>query len=477
MKAWQIEKKRMEEALPPDFTQEPSDWSEAGDIGAGRRKLLSMFWESRVPGSRAPESLYTAMVQAWHNRGYDVSASEALLPEAEKLFRENRLTELEELSGEILRRLWASPRDPAHIYWNFRAPSAWADIAAAFPASRKEETELPEYKEDPAAYRRRIQEGWLGQIAGGSYGTALEGYTGSTLKRCYGDQLDGYIKPPETFNDDVTYEIAFLKALEAIDRDATAPTQPAAPDQLAEGIGRAWLRYIPFGWSAEYFALENLRRGLFPPESGIRENPFSEWIGAQMRTMGCGLVTPGDPAGAARLAYLDSIVSHEKNGVYGGIHSAVLTSLAFVISDPRELVKRSRDYIPDGTLFAHYFDRTVDLAEKARSAGEVWETLEQELLVYNWIHTIPNMVAVVLGLWFGGGDFTRTFRILAECGLDVDCNAGEAGTALGVIQSLPEKWAAPLDDQLETYIPGMERLKISELAAWTAGLRVSKGRF
>ena len=36
-----------------------------------------------------------------------------------------------------------------------------------------------------------------------------------------------------------------------------------------------------------------------------------------MRTMVCGLVAPGDPLRAAEYAYLDSIVSHDKNGVYG----------------------------------------------------------------------------------------------------------------------------------------------------------------
>jgi hypothetical protein len=33
-------------------------------------------------------------------------------------------------------------------------------------------------------------------------------------------------------------------------------------------------------------------------------------------------------------------------------------------------------------------------------------------------------------------------------------------------------WTDPFNDTLETYVPGMEKMKISELASWTA--RITK---
>lgn len=54
-----------------------------------------------------------------------------------------------------------------------------------------------------------------------------------------------------------------------------------------------------------------------------------------MRCMVQGLLSPGDPYKAAKLAFIDSQVSHSGNGIYGGIHAAVLTSLAFVFNDPK----------------------------------------------------------------------------------------------------------------------------------------------
>ena len=96
--------------------------------------------------------------------------------------------------------------------------------------------------------------------------------------------------------------------------------------------------------------------------------------------------------------------------------------------------------------------------------------MHDDIKTYNWIRAYPNMVAVVLSLWFCKNDISRAFRILADCGADVDCNAGEVGSALGIMFAIPGQWTEPFNDQLETYVPGMEKMRISELANWTADI-------
>ncbi|MCP4296172.1 MAG: ADP-ribosylglycohydrolase family protein, partial [Proteobacteria bacterium] len=317
MKAWEYEHKKLHGASPVDFEEDPSDWSGVDRILKSRRELISLHWASNVPGSRAPESIYLAMIQAWYNRGYDVSGAEKLIETALREHKKKNFGELEKISGQILKRLLEAPGDLSHKTWSFERPDTWIDIRSSFRI--KDET-------FPGAenIKEKILGGWNGQIAGGSYGTALEGYSGKTLRAVYGDRLDFYIKEPETLNDDITYELAVLKAAEL-----------KGSKMGSEDIADMWLKYIPFGWSAEYFALENLRRGFYPPESGKLGNFFSEWIGAQMRTMVCGYLAPGDPVRAAEYAYMDSCVSHETNGIYGGIHSAVLSSLAFVMNSAK----------------------------------------------------------------------------------------------------------------------------------------------
>jgi len=308
----------------------------------------------------------------------------------------------------------------------------------------------------------RVYHGWLGQICGGSYGTALEGYTSENLRKAFGEKLSAYVTEPETYNDDITFQIALLSAAEKLGE---------GEELSSHAIADEWLRLIYFGWSAEYYALENLRRGIYPPESGSFRNAYSEWIGAQMRTMVCGLLAPGDPVKAARLAWLDSRISHTGNGIYAGIHSAAMTSLAFIIDDPRELLRESRNCIPADTLFLHYFDLAMHTAENSVDHIEAWNKIESEIKQYHWIHAVPNMAAVVFSLWFCDSVLTKAFRILGECGLDVDCNAGEVGTILGIMNNkVPAGWADPIGDMLKTYVPGYEEMSIKELANWTVKL-------
>ena len=57
------------------------------------------------------------------------------------------------------------------------------------------------------------------------------------------------------------------------------------------------------------------------------------------------------------------------------------------------------------------------------------------------------------------------------CGQDVDCNAAQLITVVGIIQGIdfiPEYWVKPIGDNLDTYCRELKKLKISELAKWTA---------
>lgn len=449
--AWERERQLRLGAVPIDFNENPPDWGGIAGVLEGRRSLLGYLWASEVPGSRAPEHLCMTMVQAWGNRGYDVTGAESYLNDAFTALETSDFGELERLTGRILAALRTAPIDEKHFYWDYETPESWDNVVALMPSGAKPDQAF-EITENTSS---RIRSGWIGQNAGGAYGTALEGFTGEALNTAYGDSLNGFVIEPDTLNDDLTFQIAFLQA---------ALTKGTLTDEI---VGDWWLKIIPFGWSAEYFALENLRRGIYPPESGRFGNPFSEWIGAQMRTMVCGFCAPGQPLLAAQIAYMDSSVSHTSNGIYGGIHAAVLTALAFIESDPRRILEISRDYLPEGTEFTAIFDAAMAAAKAGPDHLSAWTAMDDRLKSYNWIHVYPNMVANVLSLWFGGGDFTRSFRILADCGMDVDCNAGVVGSVLGVIGEVPAKWADPIGVDIHTYIPGMEHIPLDELTDWT----------
>ncbi len=450
-KAWQIDRELRMAAVPVDRRTHASQWYSSSTVFPTGDDLIAMFWYSRVPGSAAPEIPYVEMVQSMDNRGYDMSAAEALLPEGMALAKAGDRDALRKLTAELLAAIHSAPRIESAPYWRYEHPARWEDVRAAMA--------VQDAGRDPKGLEGladRTLAGWLGQLAGGSFGTAIEGYQTARIAEVYGE-IDSYVTAPETTNDDVVYELVLLDVFERKGRAISS-----------QDIGLEWVRQIPFGWSAEWVALHNLNDGILPPESGTWRNPYSDWIGAQMRGMICGMLAPGWPMEAARLAHIDGVVSHAANGVYGEMYAAVLSSLAYVRSDPRALLEEAAKFLPQRSEYAAVVAGCLETVRANSDPAQAWRVLDERFEQYNWIHAYPNIAADILALWYGGGDMTRSFSLLAHAGLDVDCNAGLVGTVLGVMNGVPEKWAAPLGDLLETYLKGKEKLSIRELAARTA---------
>ncbi len=452
-KAWQIDREIRLNAVPLDRRKNPSNWYTSATQFPSGDDLMALFWKATVPGSGAPEIPYVEMVESMANKGYDVTAAEALLPIGLDLAEKGQRNELRVLTAELLAAIHTAPRDPFHPYWQYEHPAVWEDVLKAMdnPDPRRG-------LEGGKDLEEQIHAGWLGQLAGGAFGTAIEGYHGRRIAEVYGP-IHAYVTEPETVNDDVVYELVFLDVFERKGRGLTA-----------RDLGLEWVQQIPFGWSAEWVALHNLNDGILPPDSGSFHNPYSDWIGAQMRGMVCGLLSPGWPLEAVRLAHIDGQVSHFANGIYGEMFAAALTALAFDEDDPRKLIFAALRYLPQGSEYAAIVRECLDCLERYPDPAQAWDILDMRFEQYNWIHAYPNIAADLLALWYGGGDMTRSFQLLAQAGLDVDCNAGLVGTVLGVMGGVPDQWSAPLGDRLETYIAGKETLSIRGLAQRTARL-------
>jgi ADP-ribosylglycohydrolase len=451
--AWQLEREFRDAAVPVDRRVVPSKWDQAGELPHGDA-LLRWFWNVQVPGSLAPDVFFQGMVQDWSNQGYDVSEAEAMIPEGRAIEAAGQIEDLRVLSARIMKALRDSPKIAGHPYHSFEYPASWEDVKAALPAAVGYKP-LSDWKEQ---FAKRIYQGWVGQLAGGSFGTAIEGYTGPQIERVYGD-VRGYITTPETLNDDVVYELLLLDVYERMGKVITS-----------EALGDEWVRKLPYGVSAEGVALRNLNMGIYPPESGTFLNPYCDWIGAQMRTMVCGMLAPGDPLEAARLAHIDSSISHARNGLNGGLYAAVITSLAFVMDGTREIITEGARFVPARSEYAAKLSYILEVLRSTEDPATAWLVLDKHFERYNWIHAYPNLAADLLALWYGEGDFTESMALLAKAGYDVDCNGGLVGNVLGVIRDAPPAWADPIGDLLETYIEGKKQLSIRTLAERTATL-------
>lgn len=452
-KAWEIELETYKNAIPKLLKEEEQTWLNANEDEERADGMTKLLWNSNVPGSFAPESIMTAALQSIENMGYVADGALELLYEGYEAKKDGRMVDLQKISAKLWNKINNATKDENHKYWTFGQYKGWEDYEKAVTFAEPKVTSF-----DEQDLKDKMYAGWVAQIAGGALGTAMEGYSTKNIEETLGNVTD-YVRKPNTYNDDITFELAFLFAYEQKGKEITS-----------EDVALEWIGYIPTGWSAEDIALRNIRYGTFPPLSGTRDNPFSDWIGAQMRGAICGMLAPGDAKEAARLACIDAVVSHSNNGMIGEAFNAMLVALSFAESDVRTILKETIDLLPKDSEYFKIVDDTYQDCLVSEDWREVWARAEERVKEYNWIHAYPNAAAEVVALYYGDSDFDKTMNIIAMCGQDVDCNAAQIMSALGVIvgiNGIDSRWKDPIGDRLDTYIRVEKVMSIKELSERT----------
>lgn len=448
-KAWEIAYDLYSNAKPVLLSEEEQGWEALKAISDFYDNMLKAEWHSNVPGSGAPEKLMVAAIQALENRGYTVENGYELLEKGTKYYEEENNIELQKISAKLREKFKDTKKNLSSSYWNYTYYENFEQYEnnVDFP-------EAVEINTEDEKFRDRIKAGWLSQLIGAAMGTMVEGYTTEKLYEAFGDVKD-YLRKPNTYNDDITFEIAFLDAFKNKGYEITS-----------EDIALSWIGLIPTGWSAEEIALRNIRSGLLPPESALFNNPFSEWIGAQMRGGICGMAAPGNPKLAADLAWKDGQVSHINNGILGEVFNAVMTSLAFVESDVKKIVKLAISMIPSDSEYYSVIEYAYSTCLKNENWQDTHKECQKKYIKYNWIHAYPNACCEIIALMYGDGDYEKTLNIITMCGVDADCNAGMIMPILGIqkgMSIIPQRLISPAFDLLITYMRNYEEIKLDEL--------------
>lgn len=449
MKAWEIAYDIFSNAKPRILSKEDQGWSALKSVSDFYDAQLSLDWSSNVPGSGAPEKIMVASIQALENRGYIVENGYELLERGIKAHSDGYKVELQRISAEMRNAFLNAKKNEKSEYWKFKQYNSFEEykVKVCFKDAVYVDVNTDKFKE-------QIKAAWMSQLIGAAMGTMVEGYTSKNLYKTFGDVKD-YIREPNTYNDDITFEIAFLDAFKQKGYNLTS-----------KDIALSWVSLIPCGWSAEEIALRNLRAGLMPPESAKFNNPFNEWIGAQMRGAICGMVAPGNPLLAAELAWKDGEVSHANNGILGEIFNAVMTSMAFVSKDIKQIVKSSIDLIPEDSEYYSVVKFAYESCLEHEDWHDALEECEQKYIKYNWIHAYPNACCEVIALMYGESDYEKTLNIITMCGLDADCNAGMIMPLLGIqegMRIIPNRLIHPAFDKLITYMRGYDEIKLEDL--------------
>ncbi len=278
----------------------------------------------------------------------------------------------------------------------------------------------------------------MGLAVGDALGQPTEGWTPEAIRARWG-YIGGFIGDAAV-SDDTEYTLFSAKVLLEHGYKVTS-------SHFAE----AWLTHIvpspgPFkgaGFS-EMAAIENLRRGLRPPLSGRHYHSWSD--GFAMRAAPYGVVCPGRPVAACRLAAEDGVVSHAGEGLYGGLAVAAAVSVAMGGAPLEQIVGSALQAVPSDSWTSREIRRALDLAEPLDSARDAVQPLHDALAVtyYPWADLAPEAVGLAFGLLAAGrGDFRETVLAAVNLGRDADTVAAIAGAVLGAkvgYSGLPSEW-------------------------------------
>jgi ADP-ribosylglycohydrolase len=280
----------------------------------------------------------------------------------------------------------------------------------------------------------------LGAAIGDAMGAPCEGLSAATIRARYGILTD-FVSTRSVGTDDTDFTLFNAHILLTHGHSVTPEQVEAEWRDKLLATGRS---YRPGGFS-DVISTRNLRAGLHAPASGAFGHQM--WSdGVAMATSAAGILCPGDPQEAARLAAILGAVSNARDGIYAAQAVAAAISVALAGADCMEMADAAIAAVPANcwTKRAMVRAKRVALTAGADEAG--LEAMSQELVVSYWpwadlaTEAIPLAFAALLATQ---GDFAKAVPFGVRFGRDADTIGAIVGSmagALGGEQAIPERW-------------------------------------
>ncbi len=301
-----------------------------------------------------------------------------------------------------------------------------------------------------AALQNKIKGGWAGQVIGCTFGGPTEFRFNGTMINDYQPipWYNGYIKKTMVENfglyDDIYMDLTFVDVFEK--KGIDAPVEEHAKAYATAGY---------MLWHANQAGRYNILNGLKVPDSGHwLNNPHADDIDFQIEADFSGLMAPGMPNTAVQIGDPIGHIMNYGDGWYGGAYVGAMYSLAFVSSDVKYVVREALKTIPTQSTFYQCIADVIKWHEQypndwKRNWFEIQKKWSNDtgcpegvFKAFN-IDAKINAAYIVLGLLYGGGDFTKTMEISTRAGQDSDCNPASAGGILGTLlgyDNIPAYW-------------------------------------
>jgi hypothetical protein len=283
----------------------------------------------------------------------------------------------------------------------------------------------------PKTLKDKIAGGWAGKMIGVTYGAPVE-------FRAQGKTFDDSIHwtPNDIlgsmWQDDIYVQLTFMMTMDQY--GINAPVK-----KFQEMFAKAGYQL----WHANVQARKNYYDSIYPPASGSPEfNPHADDIDFQIEADYLGLMCPGMPATASKMANKIGHIMNYGDGVYGGIFLSALYTYAFLENDIPSIIGSALKSIPAESDYAKI---VIDVIILHKRYPNDWKAAWKELQA-KWdydhfcgagetfdIDAKVNGAFIVMGLLYGDGDPMKTLEVTTRCGQDADCNPSNAMGVLGVI--------------------------------------------
>lgn len=227
-------------------------------------------------------------------------------------------------------------------------------------------------------------------------------------KNFYGAYRYEYIKNNMNFvpvDDDIIYTQLALLIMEEYGTDFSTAD-----------VGMAWLKYLPFACTAEEVALNNLKKGISPEKAAEIDNPYTDLIGAAIRSDGFAYASPGWPEKAARMAYYDAYLSHRGNGIYAEMFLAAAQSAAFALDNPIDALYVGLTEIPKKCRLYEDIKWALNLGENVKDYKDARRLVDERFCGKDPVYANSNLCLVVFGIFLSKGDIVRGFHKLLQWG-------------------------------------------------------------
>ena len=377
----------------------------------------------------------------------------------------DKVAEINAVIAEKLAELRALPDDAA---LSEAEPNDLEGIRALRPAGeRRYWNALPE-----AEYRDRLQGAIFGRFAGCVLGSIVE---------CWEiDKMEGWAAylgeafPPQDYwtqaerPQDLKYRTCLRDTFTRDKMDGVPTDDDIIYTQLGmliledhgadfslDDVGAAWMKYLPHAATAEGIALDNLRKGIAPMQAADVDNPYLNWIGADIRSDPWGYAAPGYPEKAAEFAHRDAYVSHRRNGIYGAMFFSAAISAAFAVDSTVEALEIGLQEIPADCYLAQEVRWALDMAPQVKDYRDAAALCEQRYPEMGGAHAINNAVLTVWGLTVGGEDYSKVIGETVAMGKDNDCTAATAGSIWGAVYgkaAIPKHWYKNFNNKVHTFL-------------------------